>query len=440
MYRISKFNNCQSPNVESNLKIEEIINTIKNGDENIDLIKGARRYPKGSQMYKSYKEKHLPTFRFNFEFDKYAKNDNIIKSTGLLYVDADNINEIPDNDYVYAKWKSLSRTGYGVLVKTHNVNSNNLKQSYTEVSDILNIETDKNACKATQQTVLSYDSGIYFNPNSTTYSATTIEENITYIESDTNSKKVSFPTIKKRKERIRRNDTFSEVATRNTIVRFNNINDYFQNEYENELFRIFDEKIMICDPYIPRDIPSGKRNSTLFFLLSQYKLLNPYLSKSFFESIANTINSKMRPNLPSNEVQKTLNSVLKSFKNNSLELYLNSDRRILFNPQRKIPYKEKMQVVNTELGKLKSLKTQEHIYAIIENWDFNELGKITQKKVTELSEKSLPTVKRYWSNFKEYVKELNTDFKNGKTSSFKNEIQNSVTQLANSSDIIKIAS
>lgn len=434
MYRISKFKNCQSPSIEDNLEIEEIINIIKNGDENISLINDARYFGRGDDTYKMYKEKFLPTFRFNFQFDKYATNKNITKPTGLIYIDADNIDEIPNSDMVYAKWKSLSETGYGVLVKTYNVDRNNFKQSYDEIGTILNVKPDDNARKATQQTVLSYDKDIYFNPNSITYSASTIEENVTYIESDI--KKVSFPSIKKREECIGGNDTFFNEVPRNTKVRFNNIDEYFLNEYENETFRVFEEKVNICDPFIPKVIPMGKRNSTLFFLLSQYKVLNPYLSNAFFEAIANTINGKMRPNLPPNEVKKTLVSVMKSFKENSLKLHLNSERRILFNPKYKISFKEKMKIVNTEMGKLKSSKTQEHIYLIIENWDFDELGKITQKKVEKLSKYSIATIKRYWSNFKDYVKELNTDFKNGG----KDSIQNSIIELQNDFYPIKKAS
>jgi hypothetical protein len=67
--------------------------------------------------------------------------------------------------------------------------------------------------------------------------------------------------------------------------------------------------------------------------------------------------------------------------------------------------------VNVELGKMKSSKTQNKIYQIIENWDFENDGDIMQKKVALKADSSLTTIKRYWHFFKEFVVEVSNDFK-----------------------------
>ncbi|MEM0519598.1 hypothetical protein [Aequorivita flava] len=74
-------------------------------------------------------------------------------------------------------------------------------------------------------------------------------------------------------------------------------------------------------------------------------------------------------------------------------------------------FKEKMKIVNKELGGIKSIRTTEKIYECIEEWDFKSNGKITQDKIAHLINVHVSTIKRYWSNFKTFVKELNDDYK-----------------------------
>lgn len=155
----------------------------------------------------------------------------------------------------------------------------------------------------------------------------------------------------------------------------------------------------------------GKRNSTLFYLLSQYALLNPKAGKQFFKSISETINKKMYPRLENEEIESIINNVIQRREENTLKLYYNEERKILFNPNVLITGKEKMKIVNQVLGNVKSQLTKETIYIALENWDFEGYGAITQKKLVELSGKSIATVKRYWKEFKSYVKDLNNDYK-----------------------------
>jgi len=92
-------------------------------------------------------------------------------------------------------------------------------------------------------------------------------------------------------------------------------------------------------------------------------------------------------------------------------MYFNKERRIIFNPKFKITFKDKMKIVNKELGNIASKKTSQKIYECIEEWDFESEGKITQRKVANLTALSTSTVKRHWHQFKSFVKELNDGFK-----------------------------
>ena len=167
---------------------------------------------------------------------------------------------------------------------------------------------------------------------------------------------------------------------------------------------------MDINPFIPMRIEHGKRNSTMFFLLSQYALLNPKAGKSFLVSIAGTINRHMVPHLSDNEIKSTAESVVKRREEGNLSLYYNEERRFLFNPTIRLTQKEKMMIVNQESGKLKSELTRELINMTLDDWEFENDGPITQKKVSAKTGRVIATIKRYWNEFKDFVQTLNNDF------------------------------
>jgi len=168
-YWVNYFQNCMSPSVLGKITVDEVLNKIKNGDENLLNIKNAREFGKSHQKYDEIKKTVLPTYRFNFIFEGYAKDINIIKSTGLIYIDVDDNIEIPHSDYIYAKWRSLSNTGYGILVKVDNLTLENFKDVYASIGMILGVKVDDGARKAIQQNVLSYYPSLYYNTDSRVY-------------------------------------------------------------------------------------------------------------------------------------------------------------------------------------------------------------------------------------------------------------------------------
>src|SRR5690606_23135652 len=151
-----------------------------------------------------------------------------------------------------------------------------------------------------------------------------------------------------------------------------------------------------------------------------YAQLNPQVGKSWLRAIAETINKKMFPNLSAKEINSVIDSILTKREDNSLELYFNQERRILFNPNILFTAKQKMEIVNKVLGKLKSDHTKDVIYLVLEDWDFKANGKITQEKVAKLAKRGKSTVKRHWSDFKAHVKDLNKDYKESLINQHKN--------------------
>jgi hypothetical protein len=398
MYKVTTYESAESSSVVDLLSIEEVFEIIKKGNSDLTHIKHARAFKKGTLDYDKIKKKLIPTFRFNFLFNQRAGNKNITEPTGLMYIDADLVDEIPDSDFIFAKWKSLSLTGYCVLVKVDNLSLNNFSNSYNNISKLLNVESDDGARKATQQTIQSYDPNIYINYNSKIYNCLDI-------------KKVSNPIKQKKKEKCLTADETFYNRSEGVKVRFSNINDYFKdNDLPYIVFK--EEKESICIPFIPLNVNKGNRNNTFFIYLSQIVALNFHISEAYIKVLANSINiNAMKPRLPENELNNLIKSIFKLKHSNELLMLFNKKRRIIFNPKFKISFKDRMVVVNRELGSMAKEKTNNKIYECIEEWDFKTNGKITQSKVAISLEISNSTVKRYWNNFKSYVKELNEDYK-----------------------------
>ena len=393
---INNFTNCKSPEVLGKISIEDFLHKIKHGDENLLNIKNAREFGKGHDQYDKIKTTVLPTYRFNFHMEGTAKNLNVTDATGLIYIDVDDNIEIPHSDFIYAKWRSLSNTGYGILVKVDNLTLDNFKDVYDSLGMTLGIKVDDGARKAIQQNVLSYDPSLYCNCNSRVYEYE-------------HSKKASPNSIKKKRECIGVND--ASVNQNRIKERIDNSYKYFVGDNSEKEYLFFEEKIMICAPFMPwHGVEKGNRNNLLFRILSQFALLNPDLGKDYLLAKSNHYNKKMQPFLSRNEIYSVISSVLEKRKEGTLVMYYNKERLILFNPNLELSNQQKSQLVGYLMGRKKTKETQTAIYEIIENWDFEQLGQIKQISVIKISKFSRSKVQRHWFHFKDYVEDLNKGY------------------------------
>lgn len=400
MIKISVYQNSKSYNPIGEVPISEIFDKIKNGGYETPVINTLRLYEKGSEIYDSLKNNSLPTYRFNFSTVGPASNANLGNPTGLIYLDVDSIDSISNNSYVYASWKSPSKTGYAVLVKVDGLSLSNFKSSYDYVGSLLGVIPDPCARKAIQQTCLSYDPNIYINQDSVTIDLSNLTKD--------NKKGIIPSKLLKEKKDIGRNDTFFGKS-----VRFSNIDDYFTGQFKDAEYRVFKDKVDVCNPIMPKDTPIGKRHTLFYTYMTQVAVLNYMnISKNYMNILATSVNKGLENPMDELEVKAISDSVYAQMKEGKLKIFYNEKRRILFNPSLNMGRVGKMGIVNREIGKLRTESTLNSIYSVIENWDFNIDKKITIKLVSKYSGKSQVTVKRHWKNFKNFVAELNRESKN----------------------------
>ncbi|WP_157503409.1 hypothetical protein [Flavobacterium gilvum] len=474
----------KSSTIDKLLTLDEILSIIKNGDKNLSDLLFIRKLGKNHPKYIDLKIT-LPTVRFNFSFKHKVSNENIIGSTGYIYIDVDNNDNINlSNPLIVAAWKSLSNTGYGILVRVNGLTTDNFYDSYDAISKELGLSSDVGARKPTQPNILSYDPNIYINydyivfeaiekVSSVLYkedfnkkvSSVLYNENINkkvssvpiqydmekvssilyneninkkvssalYNETIINNELLSFdnninsvlaPQGLEREKTYQTNDTFLKSSK----IRFSNIDEYFVGENYNKKYIVFDTKELICNPFIPRRIPAGKRNIIMYYNLSMYALLNPNCDSKLLIACGNSINKNFIEKYTLEKIISIVNAILKKRENNTLEMFKNQERLILFNPKYKLTREEKYKIIGGVMGKRKIDKTQSELYIIIEQWDFVNNGKISQIKVAEELKKTIITVKRHWHVVKDLVKQMNADFKNGvKYYDLKNEIFNDKT-------------
>jgi hypothetical protein len=400
MIKIATYQNSKSYNPIGEMPISEIFKKIKDGGYETPVINTLRLYEKGSEIYDSLKNNALPTYRFNFSTNGPASNANLGAPTGLIYLDVDNIESISNNSFVYASWKSPSKTGYAVLVKVEGLTLLNFKDAYDYAGTVLGVTPDPCARKAIQQTCLSYDPNLYYNEDSQIIE---LSKEVLPVE-----KGVIPSILREERKDIGRNDTFFKSG-----IRFNNLDDYFLGEFKIDKYRVFKDKVSVCNPIMPKDTPIGKRHTLFYTYMTQVAVLNSLnLPLKYLQSLATSVNSGLDYPMSLSEVKSIVSSVFAQMKNGKLTIFYNEDRRILFNPLFKLTRKEKMEIVNKEMGLFRSKNTERQIYTVIESWDFDEYPKITIKTVSKISSKSESTVKRHWKTFKEFVAELNLESKN----------------------------
>jgi hypothetical protein len=400
MYKVTKYLNSKSYTPLEECSIQEVFKSIKTEGHLTPIIHTLRLYEKGTTTYDLIKDHTIPTYRFNFLTKGNASNANLGDPTGIIYLDVDSVNSISDNPYIYAYWKSPSKTGYAVLVKVSGLSLQNFQKAYDYVGKVIGVTPDPCARKAIQQTCFSYDPNLYHNEVSLTID---LSKEIIAVE------KGVIPSIHREERKdIGRNDTFFKSG-----IRFNNLDEYFSGEFKTDKYRVFKDKVSVCNPIMPKDTPIGKRHTLFYTYMTQVAVLN-YLSipLKYLQSLATSVNNGLDYPMPLTEVKSIVNSVFAQMKSGKLVIFYNEDRRILFNPLFKLTRKEKMEIVNREMGILRSTKTEKEIYTAIESWDFNEYSKITIKAVSKISNKSESTVKRHWKTFKEFVSELNLESKN----------------------------
>ena len=390
--------NIFNRSIITSLTLEEYISTMKNPDfvrkSQVDLARQTYKnseLKKDDPLYKSIKNS-LPCITFLNTFNSSVINENIVKSTGFMYLDIDNIEhiDISKHSFVVSYWKSLSNNGYGILIKCEN--TGDLQKNIKELSDLFNIELDKNAVSKDRLNVLGYDTDIYYNNTYTSYVFN-------------NSEIVSLSYIKESSNRLQQIDTKIGVED----IRFSNLKDLIKEyDFDGEPFIDLGEtKLEYAEVFVPRNIFEGNRNKSMFVLCSQIRGLNAWISESMLFRVCSTINKdKFKPELSVHELSEIVKKV--HLKENPVVI-LNKTKRILFNPDYTLSKFDKQSMAIKQIRAVEATKNTAKIIKCIESWDFETYGKITQSKIARITGFGIATIKRRSIEIKKVFSILNEE-------------------------------
>lgn len=377
---INTYKNIFNPKVLGEIDVYTFMDSICNPSKDIkEKIEMARNYYSigDKELYKSIKFS-LPCYTLNFSFYNQKNNENIKGSTGFIYLDVDGNTEIDySNELIFSSWKSISNYGRGILIKANGLNLENFNYNYKLLSELIGIDTDKNAAKPTQFNIQSYDTDIYINNKSIVWEA----------------KSVTFSKINKVNKRLKDNTECYTFGTNE--IRYNNIDDY--DFGANDFIFFEEEKEEFCQVFIPKIIPEGKRNETLFACGCQFRGLNKNIDFSKLIEFLYKVNDRCSLPLEKTEIKKITKSIMAI---ENIEPKHITPRRILFSPKSKLTKSEKIKKSNQLNGARKSKITQGKIIEVINNWDKEKDGKMTNTSIAEKLGISRATVSRQITKLK----------------------------------------
>ncbi len=408
--------NIRTPQTTETTTIQNWFNLIKKSEYS-NVIESARPFGKGHSVYESNKAA-IPAITYNFTFKGYKNDDSIDTSTGLLYIDVDSpefdINNIETNK-IFSYYKSFGGKSYAILVQVSGLTKDNYDNTYIFVCKDLGIASiyDKNAQKKTQFNVLSYDPNIYINFNSFMYSAT--------VDIDTSPPSI----VRKEKKKTYTTERGEYVNDNSTMLIFDNLGKIKNNvPVGQECVSNWDgwEEIKCWLPF--QKVKAGSRNPTLLSYCNNLIWLNPWLSVTDVENILKRINMKRcEEPVPDMQIKRIVSSVFKYKAAGTLQPHVSpKKRKIVFANHSTLTRDQKLEVCREETVKFKTAESTKKLYTIIEGWDFEKYGKIGQAVIYKNFKISKKTVEKYWPEFKQYVKDMNDDYKGYLKTTQKKEI------------------
>jgi hypothetical protein len=217
-------------------------------------------------------------------------------------------------------------------------------------------------------------------------------------------------------------------STKKELSRTTNALDYLTI---NEKYQVFPEGIMVCKINLPRNIEYGKREKFLYSIGRQFISMNIGIDESnvfsYLDSV-NMIKGVFSIQLTTQSINKIVSMLFKQLeKEGEFPLVPNKLRKIIFNDiNYNITKEEKRIIMNKEIGLLKQNKTKDLIYQAIEGW--SKPTKITAANIATEIGMSLRTIKTYWPEFKDYVKDINQDIKLANLKEEKNKMTQDIQE------------
>jgi hypothetical protein len=400
---INRISQCTNRTITWSFRdIGEVVEFIRNPpSEHIELVQNARTLERDSKEYKIIKINKLPAVTINFNFSGKIKGENLVESTGYLYIDVDNMTEQDleiNTAYICAYWRSLSDTGLTLVVKVDGLTSDNFKIATQDIAKLLDIPFDKRAVSIDRLTVLSYDPNAYYNDNVEVFPVgemipVEIAQDSTTVDTE---KSTHYNTI---------NYNSIGYDCNGYNLRFNNLDELLQtydivyDEYGfYDLGR--DTKLNYAQAFVPfKKVSKGNRENILKSLTYQLVALNKDVDKKILLKYLYSVNSgKMNPPLDNNEVMETFEKVYRQL--NGIEPIINAERRFIYDKEKKLSPTDKRKLNLKKINQDRKDKTISEILNIMQGWDYSLNGKITIKKLCEATGKNRKTIQTYYKGLK----------------------------------------
>ncbi|PRA94552.1 hypothetical protein CQ046_22465 [Chryseobacterium sp. MYb7] len=402
---INKIDYCTNRTITDSFQdIEEIVKFIKNPPpEHKELVEYARTIERDSKEYRTIKISKLPAISINFSFSHgYLKGDNISTPTGYLYIDVDGKTEQDleiNTAYICAYWRSLSNTGLTLVVKVDGLTPDNFKTATQEIANVLDIPFDKHAVSIDRLTVLSYDPNAYYNDNVEVFPIVELVSEQSVELSSTGSKNFRNTIIKY-------NSLIGIYCDGKIGIRYNNLDDVTQGMEiiydDNGIYDCGQDKVKYHTAFMPKRVSKGNREKTLGLYAKRLLFLNPDLDKKILSKMifrANMIN--LQTPLENSEVRDIID---KAFDNRQSPR-TNKTKRFFFEDVT-LTAVEKSRKCLEVLNQERRQKTQEKKNIISElfcNWNCHTDGKVSPKKVMELTGLKKTMVYNYFKDNKASV-------------------------------------
>ena len=393
---LSYFESVNNTTVYQKLEMHTWLSKIKYGsfEQHVNYVRRCQDKTEVDRI----KIKELPCVVYNFELDKQRNTENITSATGYFFIDIDVPFDIRtlNRSKIFALYKSLRGTGYHVIVKVDGLTINNYDDAYSFIIKSLQLEdvVDKCAKGKIQPSVISYDPDLFINDNSLVF-------DLSKLISVTPPLELFNKTLVK--------ETFSQSGGVKKI----NFNCANEMEFNNEPYIADWQNINFIECRLTGKIKEGKRNKTLFAYGANLVYLNPTLSKEELVRLLHSVNiSACIEPLEYKDIISIINTLFKYREEGKLKpLYRPKKRSIVFNPEAKLDYDTKMGIVHSVRREKCAVDSKNKIYEILENWDFTTHGTISQSKIVKNNAISKKTVEKYYSEFKDYILELNMNYK-----------------------------
>jgi len=203
------------------------------------------------------------------------------------------------------------------------------------------------------------------------------------------------------------------MGEKQKALRFNNLDEVILAlDFKGQDYIYSYTGIKYAEAFLPLVIRNGERNTILTAYLIQLRALNLNISYATLLKTANSVNeNSCLQKLPQDEIKELVKYVMKL---KGLTPNFNKIRKIVINPT----FKGNAKTLNAYVVNkvIRPNNSRKKIQKVIDEWDFESKGKITQRALAKTIPMNIKTIGYYvkGKEFEHLIKEKNDVFKRDK--------------------------